>query len=145
MTRRAQPRGHVVHAGCVALGGRGALITGASGSGKSGLALQLLALGAELVADDRTLLTRDGDALIATCPEPIRGQIEARGIGILHLPARDHCPVCVVVDMDRVASERMPDPERTELLDLSLPVIKKSGHAHFPAAILLYLRHGRMA
>ena len=36
------------------------MITGASGAGKSALALQLIALGAELVADDRTELWREG-------------------------------------------------------------------------------------
>ena len=35
-----------LHASAVALDGRGALILGASGSGKSGLALRLMALGA---------------------------------------------------------------------------------------------------
>ena len=51
----------IVHASCVARDGRAVLIRGASGSGKSGLALQLMALGAGLVADDRTRLWREGD------------------------------------------------------------------------------------
>jgi len=46
---------NVLHASCVCLEGRAVLIRGASGSGKSGLALQLIALGAALVADDRTV------------------------------------------------------------------------------------------
>jgi len=42
-----------IHASCVAVDGKGLLITGASGSGKSALALQLMAFGAHLIADDR--------------------------------------------------------------------------------------------
>jgi HPr kinase/phosphorylase len=48
----------VLHATTVAIGGRGVLILGPSGSGKSGLALELMAMGAGLVADDRTEVTQ---------------------------------------------------------------------------------------
>ena len=41
----------LLHASCVAVAGRAVLITGPSGSGKSSLALTLLAHGAALVAD----------------------------------------------------------------------------------------------
>ena len=44
----------ILHGSCVAVEGRGVLIVGPSGAGKSSLALALMALGAELVADDRT-------------------------------------------------------------------------------------------
>lgn len=132
----------MLHATCVAAGGRAALIRGRSGSGKSGLALQLLALGAGLVSDDRTLVTRDGSALVASCPGPIRDRIEARGIGLLHVPCIGEQEVICIVDMDDLTSDRMPDPVTEEILDLSLPLIKNSCHVHFPAALLLYLRHG---
>ena len=62
---------------------------GPSGAGKSALALQLLALGAELVADDRTDIIRQGDHLIADVPQAIAGMIEARGMGIL-----ERCDPC---------------------------------------------------
>ncbi len=47
-----------LHASAVAVDGRGCLITGASASGKSTLALEMIALGAELVADDRVDVRR---------------------------------------------------------------------------------------
>ena len=55
----------MLHATTVALAGQGVLILGPSGSGKSGLALQLMAMGAELVADDRTIVTARGSTLHA--------------------------------------------------------------------------------
>ena len=80
------PASLVVHASCVAAGERGLLIMGKSGAGKSALALQLIAFGAALVADDRVALTIEDDTLIARCPgQAIRGMIEARGFGLLHV------------------------------------------------------------
>ena len=84
-----------LHASCVALDGRGVLILGRSGAGKSSLALELMALGARLVADDRTVLHADDGAPVASCPPAILGKIEARGVGIL---AADPSPVD---DLDR--------------------------------------------
>ena len=48
-----------IHATCIALNNRGILLTGASGSGKSDLALRMiLEKGAVLIADDRTDIRR---------------------------------------------------------------------------------------
>ena len=79
--------GLTLHATCVAVEGRGVLITGPSGAGKSSLALALMAYGARLVADDRVTLSQVDGALWATCPPTIRGMIEARGIGLLNADA----------------------------------------------------------
>ncbi|WP_040850329.1 HPr kinase/phosphorylase, partial [Nitrospirillum viridazoti] len=74
-----------VHATCVSVGGAGVLLRGASGSGKSDLALRLVDAGALLVADDQVALAADPTAtlLTATAPERLAGLIEVRGLGIL--------------------------------------------------------------
>ena len=82
----------IVHGSCVALTGKGLLITGRSGSGKSALCLQMVALGAELVADDRVQLRREEGQILARAPAAIAGLIEARGIGISTNPKRRACP-----------------------------------------------------
>ena len=48
----------VMHASCVSYENHAVLILGPSGIGKSSLALQLMALGAVLVADDKTCLRK---------------------------------------------------------------------------------------
>ncbi|WP_121060429.1 HPr kinase/phosphorylase [Chachezhania antarctica] len=132
-----------VHATCVATDTGGVLILGASGSGKSGLGLALMALGARLVADDRTVLERRGDDVIASAPETIRGLIEARGIGILHAPVAAEARIALAVDLDRVEAHRLPPVRTITLMGQSVPLLHKVDNVHFAAAILHYLAWGR--
>ncbi len=137
-------RGIVLHASTVAFGQRAALIRGPSGSGKSGLALQLMALGARLVADDRTVLRRVGDQVRACCPAPIRGRIEARGIGILAAVPVCDVPLCLVVDLDLPERDRLPHRRAECLLGVPVTLIGFTDAAHFPAALKLYLTGERI-
>ncbi len=132
-----------LHATCVAVEGRGILLLGPSGAGKSGLALQLMAFGAALVADDRTVVARADDALIARAPAAGAGLIEARGLGILRLPALAEARLALAVDLSRVEPLRLPPPRRLPLLGLALPLLQKVESPHFAAALLLYLRQLR--
>lgn len=135
----------VLHASTVAIDCKAVLILGASGSGKSGLALRLMTLGATLVADDRTRVWPGTTGLLADAPAAIRGRIEARGVGILMAPATGPHPVALVVDMDRCEPDRLPPQRRTEILGQMLPLLHKVDSDYFSAAIYLYLRHGRHA
>lgn len=128
-----------LHSSCVAFDGRAVLILGKSGAGKSSLALQLLALGCDLVADDQTLIDPD---LTARCPETIAGKIEARGVGILAAPNIE-AKVALVVDLDTEETERLPAWHSLRLHDVDIPLLRKSNAIHFPFAILQYLKHGR--
>ena len=133
----------MLHASCVALNGRAALILGGSGRGKSGLALELMALGAGLVADDRVVLRRQGEALIARPPAAIAGRIEARFVGILNAAPAGPAELALVVDLDTEERDRLPPRRSASLLGISLPLLHNSETRHFPAAILQYLRAGR--
>lgn len=125
--------------------GRGLLILGASGAGKSGLTLDLIGLGAGLVGDDRIDLTRRGDRVILTAPEPIRGRIEARGLGILGCPSVGPTPLQAVVDLDREEPDRIPEWRKIDLLGLSFDLILTPPGGHSATALLLFLRYGRLA
>lgn len=133
----------VLHATTVAYNNRALLIMGASGSGKSGLALMLLAHGCTLVADDRTQLHVQNDAVIANAPPTIAGLIEARGIGILKTPAAGPTPLALVVDLDRVETKRLPPHRTITLLGVDFPLVHKVESDHFQASLLLYLKSAR--
>lgn len=133
----------VMHATAVAWAGRAVLIRGASGSGKSALGLELMALGAALVADDRTELRPDRGGLLASCPPAIRGLIEARGVGILRAEAVEEARVALIADLDREEAERLPPWREEVLLGRPLPVLHKPLKGRFAVAILQYLKAGR--
>lgn len=135
----------VLHASCVALDKSAVLILGASGAGKSSLALQLMAHGADLVSDDRTCIRNGSDGLLASAPATIKGLIEARGLGVL---VAAPCPVAhirLIVDLDQIEPDRLPPKRNYNLLGQTLPLLHNVKAAHFAAAILLYLKGGRNA
>ena len=130
-----------LHASAVAVDGRGCLITGRAGAGKSTLALELVALGADLVADDRVDTRRSGEALILSAPSALAGMVEARGLGILRLPVRHEAPLALIVDLDEPETERLPE-RRRELLGLSCTLVFGRGRAGLAALVFLLLRSG---
>jgi HPr kinase/phosphorylase len=114
----------LLHATAVAIDGRALLLRGASGSGKSDLALRLIDAGARLVADDQSELYRQGDRVIVRAPAPIAGLLEVRGIGILRLDALSEAPVALIVDLVPAENlERLPARQTETILGLALPLI----------------------
>ena len=130
----------LLHATTVAIAGRGVLIVGPSGAGKSALALQLMALGAQLVADDRTQVTRAANQITATVPQTIAGKIEARGVGILKVSAAGPTPVELVIDLAQRETQRLPQAHTHDVLGVTLPCLHNAVGAHFPSAILFYMK-----
>ncbi len=63
--------------------GKGILIVGESGMGKSEVALELIRRGHVLVADDRVDIARVHNKLIGHSPDLLYGMLEIRGIGII--------------------------------------------------------------
>jgi serine kinase of HPr protein (carbohydrate metabolism regulator) len=111
-----------VHASCVAIAGRGVLIAGASGRGKSDLALRLIDRGARLVSDDYTILRAGNGRLFASAPATIAGKIEVRGVGIVEMEALAQAPVCLFIDLD-TSPERLPEARTVTLLHKSVPAL----------------------
>ena len=117
----------LVHATTVAIDNRAVLLRGPSGSGKSDLALRLIDAGARLVADDRSELRRDGDAILVSAPQTIAGLIEVRGIGILRVDFLASVRLSLVVDLVAPqAVERMPEQLSETILGLAVPVLALS-------------------
>ena len=63
--------------------GKGVMITGKSGIGKSELALDLINRGHMLVADDRVDVTRVHTSILTQAPKILKRMLEIRGIGIV--------------------------------------------------------------
>lgn len=85
----------------VAIGGRGILLTGVAGAGKSELALALIDRGALLVADDLVLATARDSLIQIDAPVVGRGRIALRDIGIVSVNhAGGPVPLALVVLLD---------------------------------------------
>jgi HPr kinase/phosphorylase len=112
-----------IHASCVMRFGRGVLIRGASGAGKSSLALQLMAQGWMLVADDYVCLRAAQGQLMAESPPQLRGLIEVCGVGIMPAPARLAARIDLIVDLAAGPPARLPLPEHETLLGCKVSVL----------------------
>jgi serine kinase of HPr protein (carbohydrate metabolism regulator) len=126
--------------------GRGVLLRGPSGIGKSSLSLRLLAGGALLVADDLVALERRGRRLLARSPGGT-GLIEARGLGIFRVAAAREAALALVVDLAPPARrERLPEAGSETLLGVTLPCLRlDAGAPDAPARVLLALVAPRAA
>jgi HPr kinase/phosphorylase len=102
-------RAIIVQASCVSIGGRGLMIEGPPGSGKSSLALALIDRGAQLIGDDAVSLVRSGNAIIAGPPPNISGLLEIRGVGLVSLPLARATPLALILKLGGPLGERLPE------------------------------------
>lgn len=128
-----------LHATTVQLQGRGVMLMGKSGAGKTELALTLIERArlrseqASLVADDRTLVHVEGDRLVASVPDALAGGVEIRGAGLFTVAYVKQTPLDLVVMLvDRDEAERYPGGEKWrfemhELPRLLLPALSSNG------------------
>ena len=111
----------LVHATSVLLGAASApfggavagavLLMGASGAGKSDVALRLIAMGARLISDDQTDLFANKGRLYAGAVSSLHGRMEIRGAGIIGVEFASSAPVILAVRLDETADiPRLPEP-----------------------------------
>lgn len=144
MPERRHP---TVHASAVLIGGRAVLIRGASGAGKSVLALSAMGdaaargLDAALISDDRVVLEALNGRLVARAAPEIAGRAELRGLGLVTVPHEAAGVVGLVVDIVWEQPPRLPDGvDETIVVDgIELPHMVL--WAEDPAPVLK-LRHG---
>lgn len=139
------PDSQLLHANALAILGQGLLILGASGTGKSSLSLELMAHGGQLIADDQVRLSLRDSTLWAAAPDALRGRIEARGLGILSADTRPTARITLAIDLDQTERSRLPDRHHVSFLGVTLPCLHTTGSPHFTAALLQYLKGGRVA
>ena len=119
------PQGNTVHqATCVAIGGRGLLIEGVPGSGKSSLALALIDRGAVLVGDDGLVLEQREEGLFASPHPTIAGKLEVRNLGLIDLPVSRDVMVALVVRLDPDAPRFIEYAAETIIAGVPLPLVR---------------------
>ena len=74
-----------IHGVMLGVFGLGVLLLGESGIGKSECALDLIARGHSLIADDAVLIKRIGEKLFGASSEMTREHLEIRGLGIINI------------------------------------------------------------
>lgn len=111
-------------ASCVAIGGRGLLIEGPPGSGKSSLALALIDRGAALIGDDGVLLDARGDALFALPHPNTRGLLEVRNVGLITHPVLAEARIALVLALDPQAPRFVEAAEACERGGIALPLLR---------------------
>jgi len=129
-----------IHASAVAVDGKGVLIRGASGAGKSSLAWGMMSHGAKLISDDQVVLS--AAPVILRAPAAIRGLIEARGVGLLRAPTVE-APLALLVNLDATSEKRLPDWDTCEINGQRVPVVHKTLTPLLPYILVHYVMHGR--
>ena len=115
-----------VHGTAVSIDGKGLLILGQSGSGKSQLALALITHGAKLISDDQVILVNTESEIILSAPKSISGKIEARFVGILKMPVLI-APLYLVIDLDQKELDRLPKKKFITYFDKKIPALNANG------------------
>ncbi|MBO1038257.1 HPr kinase/phosphorylase [Brucella pituitosa] len=117
-----------LHATTVQLQGRGVMLMGKSGAGKTELALTLVERAivrneqACLVADDRTLLHVESGKLIASVPQTLAGGVEIRGAGLFTVAYVEQTPLDLVIMLvEREGAERYPGGDKWSFDGVALP------------------------
>lgn len=125
-----------VHGTLMQIYGKGVLIKGPSGIGKSEIALELLRKGHYLISDDYVELYRFDTRIIGRAPEVIRNMLEIRGVGILDVTklfgyssVSDEVEVEYVIELSKWDQnnnyERLGTNNNTiDILEVDIPHIK---------------------
>ena len=115
--------------------GKGIMITGKSGIGKSELALDLINRGHMLVADDRIDVTRVHNSINCTAPNLLKRMLEIRGIGIVDVTRMfgansylNKCSLDFVIKLvnynETMDSDRLnPINDTIDILGLQIPML----------------------
>ncbi len=108
----------------VSVKGRGLLIEGAPGSGKSSLALALIDRGAMLVGDDGVALVAVNGRLLASPAPATAGLLEVRNVGLVPMPFVDRAAISLVIALDPESPRFIESAEKRGLLGVMLPMVR---------------------
>jgi HPr kinase/phosphorylase len=129
------PACHTLSGVMVSIQGRGVLIRGDSGMGKSSLGLALINEGHQLVADDVIEVTSEGDTLYAHCPNMLIGLLHTRELGTIDISTLfgatavlESSSIQYVVDLSNepFSAELEGQQRAVDILGITLPSVQLS-------------------
>ena len=132
----------VLHATTIDISGRGASIIGESGFGKSSLAIKLIAMGANLVSDDQTLLKLADGKIFLSKPRQVPCAIEARGIGLIPIQSIKKSELFCFVKLIDKPIERLPPLHDKICFGKSIRLIHFNPILGNEAALFLMIKYG---
>ena len=121
------------HGTSLVVEGKGILLRGKPGAGKSDLALRLIHQGAVLIADDQTDIafqdtepqiedSQGRKELVMRAPKALQGQLEVRGIGIVEVPFCKSHPLDLLIELKSWREiERLPEQDFDVFQGVSKP------------------------
>jgi len=116
----------VVQGTSLEINGKGVLIQGKSGIGKTTLALKLIDKGGKLISDDITNISLQNNDMLCEVQPKLYGKIELRGLGILQ--GMSVCPkaklACIIKLLDK-KTNRLPLQQKYEtIFEKKVPVFE---------------------
>ena len=136
-----RPGEYLIHSTGVVFEGKGLLCVGPSGAGKTQMALDLMALGGDLIADDRVYLQAKDDVLIMQRPVPVQNLIELRGIGVVPTPSVAEHPVTLIINFTWEGERRSQGIETDYILGCAVKRLWCRMTPNLPSKIVHLLRH----
>ncbi|WP_342268944.1 HPr(Ser) kinase/phosphatase [Spiroplasma endosymbiont of Aspidapion aeneum] len=127
-----------VHGTLVNVYGKGVLIIGKSGIGKSEISMELVSRNHLFVGDDRIILNRKYGQIYGKCHPILQNFVEIRGLGIMdikeimgHKVILNSSPIDIVIELEHFNSKDFDDYERLgcdfekrEFIGINVPYIK---------------------
>jgi len=132
----------ILHASSVEIDGKGVVILGKSGSGKSNLAIKLISMGAKLISDDQTYCKLKDNKIIISKPKTTPNFIEARGIGLIKTPMVMSAKLFCFVNITNIELERLPYEEKKYCFGKKIKMIGFNPTYNNESALFLSLRYG---
>ena len=132
----------IIHASSVDINGRGVVILGKSGSGKSNLAIKLISMGAKLISDDQTHFKLKENKIIISKPKTTPNFIEARGIGLIKVPFVVSAKLFCFVKITNLELNRLPNAKNKYCFGKKIKMMEFNPFYNNESALFMSLRYG---
>ena len=132
----------IIHASSVDINGKGVVILGNSGAGKSSLAIKLISMGAKLISDDQTHFKFKENKIIISKPETTPNFIEARGIGLIKVPFVVSSKLFCFVKITNLELNRLPNAKNKYCFGKKIKLMEFNPFYNNESALFMSIRYG---